>query len=162
MVIVFTKSGAAALWSMVCQPGRHLEQKFWYRAEDPVGEVEMARLHKFCDEVLPIKQGEEEVLDRNTGKTRSVPTREFDANALSLRQDLVDRALEVIKHFRKQAHEGRGGILPGVFAELEASLRRREQPADMPLDDLADVEELKKLQAEMAAAKVANEQPTKE
>ncbi len=164
MIVEFTKSGAATLWQMVCQPGIHLKVEHWYRAEDSTGEVEMARLHKFCDEVLPTKQGEEEILDRTTGKIRETPTREFNDCVHSMRQDIRDRALEVVKHFRKQASDKRGKILPGIFAEIEASLKGTEQPTVAPLDDPADAEELQQLRDELvakqeAAEKAADEAP---
>ncbi len=162
MIVQFTKSGAVALWQMVCQPGAHLEQKHWYRAEDSTGEVEMARLHKFCDEVLPVKKGEEEIQDRATGKVREIPTREFDECIHSLRKDIIDRALELVKHFRKQGQEGRGKILPGVFAELEASLKAKDQPTAEPLDDPADADELKKLRSAHKAKQDAEKQATAE
>jgi hypothetical protein len=148
---------------MVCQPGAHLDQKHWYRAEDSTGEVEMSRLHKFCDEVLPIKRGEESLLDRDAGKTRTVPSREFNECIHSMRKDIVERAMEVVKHFRAQAKDGRGKILPGVFAELEASLKGREQPAEKEsLDDPDDSEELKRLREELAAKQKAEDEQGEE
>ena len=145
MIVEFTKMGAVTLWQMVCQPGAHLKPEHWYRAEDTTGEVEMARLHKFCEEVLPSKKREEEVFDREAGKTRTMPAREFNDCVHSMRKDIVDRALDVVKHFRKQANDKRGRILPGVFAELEASLKGGPQPTIEPLDDPADAAELARL-----------------
>lgn len=158
MIVKFTKTGAATLWQMVCQPGTQLKSEHWYRAEDSTGEVEMARLHKFCEETLPIAWGEEAVLDRATGKLRETPTRKFDECIHSMRQDIRDRSLEVVKHFRKQAKDGRGKILPGVFAELEASLKGAEQPTTEPLDDPSDGEELQQLREVLKARQAAEKQ----
>jgi hypothetical protein len=144
VIVEFTKMGAVTLWQMVCQPATQLKPEHWYRAEDTTGEVEMARLHKFCEEVLPSKKSEQEVFDREMGKTREIPAREFNDCVHSMRKDIVDRALEVVKHFRKQANDKRGRILPGVFAELEASLKGNAQPTVEPLDDPDDAEELAK------------------
>lgn len=151
MIITFTKTGAATLWQAVCQPGMHLKAEYWYRAEDSTGEVEMARLHKFCDEVLPTNVGEKEVVDPATGLAQTVPTRAFNDCVHSMRVDIRDRALEVVKHFRKQAHAGRGRILPGIFAEIDAALKGAVQPTVEPLDDPADAEQLAKLREKMAA-----------
>jgi hypothetical protein len=156
MIVTFTKAGAATLWQMVCQPGTQLKAEHWYRAEDSTGEVEMARLHKFCDEVLPISQGEKEVLDPVTGLSQIVPTRKFNECVHSMRVDIRDRAQLVVNHFRKQAREKRGRILPGVFAELDATLKGVEQPTTAPLDDAKDSAQLLALR-EALAAKLATE-----
>ena len=150
MIVTFTKTGAATLWQMVCQPGTHLKSENWYRAEDSTGEVEMARLHKFCDEVLPINRGEKEVLDPATGLSQLMPTRQFNECVHSMRQDIRDRAVEVVKHFRKQAREKRGRILPGVFAEIDAALKGCAQPTTEPLDDAEDAIQLAALRKALA------------
>lgn len=153
MIVRFTKLGASAFWSMVCNPsGLQFKTEDWYRPESPTAEVEIARLSRFADTKLCVTKTAT-VMDQ-AGKEREVEEKEFSGGVFSMRKELKLRAEQIIDHYRAKSKKGKGKLLAIHLAELEAGIHNKPMPTDdenLDIEDPEDAEELKKLQKQLAA-----------
>jgi hypothetical protein len=131
MLVRFTVESATAFWKMCCNPGTHWKVEDWYRCGDPTAEVEMAKLHRFSDSKLC-------TTEKKMVNGQEVEEKTFRAGMHSLQPRLIERAREVVKHYRALALAGKGGLMPLHFAELEAGLRHLPMPGEDGIEDPAD------------------------